>query len=163
MKKLTLSLMILFSIAYSANAQIIPATATEFLNKSLKEWKPAPGFCNEKKWILTGDFDNNGRQDYLVRVKSGKSPKPMMLDLVAFLSFDDGSYQPEGVLGVLYTDEMLRSSFSVLKKGTDVPLRKGEDRSTKLRTDAISQYSCETDANRTLIYEDGEFKDFHHN
>ena len=163
MNKLTLCLAILLSSTCIADAQTVPAKVTALLNEAIKGWKPAPGFCDGKKWVLTGDFDGNGRTDYLVRIKNGKSAKTMMLDVIAFLSLDDGSYQREGVLGDSFTGEMLRSSFSVIKKGTKIQLGEGEGEIITLKTDAASQYICETDAVKTLVYENGMWRNIYEN
>ncbi len=161
MNKLTLCLAILLSSTCIANAQTVPAKVTALLNKSHKGWKPAPGFCEGKKWSLTGDFDGNGRKDYLVRIKTGTSAKTMTLDLIAFRASADGSYKSESVLSDEFTGEMLRSSFALVKKGTTVPLGEGEGGSIILKTDAVTQFICETDANKTMVYENGKWRNIY--
>ena len=103
----------------------------------------------------------NGRKDYLVRIKKGKSAKSMRLVLIAYLSSADGSYQPEKILDDEYSGDLLRSSFSVIKKGTKIQLGEGEGPIVTLKHDAASQYVCETDAVKTLIYEKGKWRNIY--
>lgn len=163
LNKLILCAAILLTSICIINAQTVPTKVTKSLNKFYKGWKPARGFCEAKKWALTGDFDGNGRKDYLVRIKSKEPGKPTTLELIAFLSFDDGSYQPEGILSDPLRGEMQRSSFSVIKKGTKIQLGEGEGEVITLKTDAASQYICETDAVKTLIYEKGKWRNIYDN
>ena len=162
MKRLTLLLAItIFAVAFS-NAQTVPAKVTSSLNHFYKGWRQAPGKCDSRKWFLTGDFDGNGRRDYLVRFTTGKTTKSMRLNLVAFLSFDDGSYQPKHILDDRYSGDLkLNSSFSVAKKGTKIQLGEGEGPTITLANDAASQYVCQTDAVKTLVFENGKWRNIY--
>ena len=162
MKKTILCFLILVASALVANTQTPPVKVTSSLNHFYKGWKQAPGKCDSRKWFLTGDFDGNGRRDYLVRFTTGKTTKSMRLNLVAFLSFDDGSYQPKHILDDPYSGDLkLNSSFSVTKKGTEIQLGEGEGPKVTLANDAASQYLCQTDAIKTLIYAGGKWKNIY--
>src|SRR5262245_27332159 len=143
MKKLTMSFAIVLLTTWAANAQSIPADATKFLNQHYKGWKPAPGTCDNRSWFVTGDFDADGMKDYVVRVKTGTTAKAMKLILVAFLNFGGGPlYRSQQILSDPYKGEMLRSSFTMIKKGTKIQLGEGDGPTIALENDAVSQYIC---------------------
>ena len=157
MKNLTLCLMFMLFSAWVSNAQNVPAGITKYLNANHVGWTKARGFCEGKKWFLTGDFNGDRKIDYVVRFKIGKTPR---LRLYAFVKKGKG-YLPLQIFDEAYDDELARSSFSIIKKGTTVSLGQGEEGSgptTKLKTDAVTQYICETDAAITYIYKNGYFK-----
>ena len=161
MKKLTLCFAILLLSVLFSNAQTVPAKVTAFLNKFYTGWKKAPGACENRKWFLTGDFDGDGGKDYLVRVKTGKSAKSMRLNLIAFFGGSDGMYPAKQILDDAYQGDLLRSSFSVVKKGTQIQLGEGEGPTITLENDAASQYICETDAVKTMVYETGKWRNIY--
>lgn len=160
MRKLPLVIAALFIFVCVSKAQTLPSKITTFLNRSYAGWKQAPGACENRKWFLTGDFDGNGMKDYLVRVTTGKSSKAR-LNLIAFFGYDDKSYPAKQILDDRYTGEMLRSSFSVMRKGTKVQLGEGEGPTITLKNDGASQHICETDAVRTLVYESGKWRNIY--
>src|SRR5688572_5471808 len=86
MKKLILCLAMMVLSVWASNAQTVPAGVTKYLNANHAGWTKAPGFCEGKKWSLTGDFDGNKQTDYVVRVKVGKTARTARLHLVAFLN-----------------------------------------------------------------------------
>lgn len=161
MRKITLCLLVFCFSAIGAEAQTLPARITTFVNGHYVNWKRAPGTCDSRKWFLTGDFDGDGLKDYLVRVKTGKSAKSMRLNLIAFFGSDDGSYAAKQILDDPYKGDLLRSSFSVIKKGTKIQLGEGEGPTVTLDNDAASQYICQTDAVKTLIYKNGKWKNIY--
>ena len=161
MKKLTLCFGATILLACAANAQTLPAKVTGLLNKHYTGWKQAPGTCDDRKWFLTGDFDGDGSKDYLVRVKTGRSARSMRLSLVAFFGSKDRSYSANEILDEPYKGDLLRSSFSVIKKGTMIQLGEGEGPTVTLANDAASQYICQTDAIKTLVYKDGKWKNIY--
>lgn len=157
MKKAVFTLLLVLIAAWAAAAQTLPVKITGFLNHFYSGWKPAPGACENKKWFLTGDFDGDRSKDYLVRVKTGKSPRSMRLNLIVFFGSEDGKYPAKQILDDAYKGDLLRSSFSVIKKGTKVQLGEGEGRVIALQNDAASQYICETDAIKTFIFKGGKW------
>jgi hypothetical protein len=112
--------------------------------------------CENKRWILNADFDGDGVRDYLVRIRTGRSSNTR-LDLIAFFGSGRGNYAAKQILDDPYKGDLIRSSFSVIKKGTIIPLGEGEGPILTLAHDAASQYICETDAVKTLIYKDGKW------
>ncbi len=156
--KITCFLSILLLSVWVSNAQTIPASITNQLNTSYKGWIKVPGFCEGKKWALPADFNGDKKTDYVIRFKVGK--KSPRLFLFAFIN-KGGKYMPVKIAEDDYSDDFLRSAFSTIKKGTTVSLGQGEEGtgpSIKLKTDAVMQYICETDAGKTYIYDNGEFK-----
>jgi hypothetical protein len=139
-----------------SNAQTAPVKITKYLNANHAGWKQAPGFCEAKRWFLTGDFNGDRQTDYIIRFKAGKTSR---LRLYAFVK-EGKNYLPLKISDDVYDDELRRSAFSVIKKGTTVSLGQGEEGegpTTKLKTDAVTQYICETDAAITYVYKNGRF------
>lgn len=165
MKRIILSLTLMLFGVCSATAQTVPAKIKKFLDDyytspELGAWKKAPGYCEGKKWILTGDFNGDGRTDYLARIITGKTAKKRSLHLIGFIN-NKIEYTPDPFFEEAYSGELLRSSSTIIKKGTTVSLglgEEGEGPSMDLKADAIAQYICETDASITYVYKDGEFK-----
>lgn len=152
----------LFAAAFTSTAepQALPAKVTGFLNHFYTGWRQAPGVCENKKWVLTGDFDGDGKRDYLVRVKTGKTSK-VRLNLIAFFGGDGGNYAAKQILDDPFKGDLLRSAFSVIKKGTKIHVGEGKGPVITLRNDAASQYVCQTDAVKTMIYEGGRWRNIY--
>lgn len=155
----------LFVFVSSLSAQVLPAKIKKFLDESYSAgsggWKQAPGSCDGRRSIVTGDFNRDGRTDYLVRITTGKSAKDKRLHLIGFIN-QKGDYVPDAFFEDSYTDDLLRSATSIIKRGTNVNLglgAEGEGPSIDLEADAVTQYICETDASLTYVFKDGEFKD----
>ena len=161
MKKLTLCFLALLLSAWVSSAQTIPAKITGSLNRHYAGWKQAPGSCDNRKWFLLGDFDGDGIMDYVVRIKTGKSARSMRLKLIVFFGVDGGEYPTTKILDEPYKSDLLRSSFSVIKKGTKIQLGEGDGPTITLENDAASQYICQTDAIKTLIFKDGAWKNIY--
>ncbi len=165
MKRIILLLSMMFLFVGISNAQTLPAGIKSYLDANYTAskggaWAKAVGYCEGKKWLITGDFDGNQQIDYIVRFKVRKTARSTRLHLVAFLN-TGGKYTPMKIFEDAYKDEFLRSAFSLLKQGTTVSLGQGEEGegpTTKLKTDAVIQYICETDAAITYIYKNGKFK-----
>lgn len=156
MKKLTFCLVFVCLSVWAVSAQTLPAKITGFLNRYYTGWTQAPGTCENRKWFLTGNFDGDGFKDYLVRVKTGKSSKAR-LNLIAFFGGEDKTYPPKQILDDAYKGDLLRSSFTVVKKGTKIQLGEGEGPEITLETDAASQYICQTDAIKTFVIKGGKW------
>ena len=157
MKNLIFSAAFLLLSVWVSNAQTVPAGIKKYLNENHAGWTKVPGFCEGKKWFLTGDFNGDRKIDYVVRFRIGKTPR---LRLYAFVK-KGRDYLPVKISDEAYDDEMRRSSFSIIKKGTIVSLGQGEEGAgptVKLKTDAVTQYICETDAAITYVYKTGNFK-----
>lgn len=161
MKKLILCFVTLILWAPAATSQTLPAKITTFLNQQYPGWKQLAGSCDNKKWFLTGDFDGDGSKEYLVRIKTGKSSKSMRLKLIAFFGSGDRKYFARQVLDESYKGDLMRSSFAVIKKGTRIQLGEGDGPTITLENDAASQYICQTDAIKTLVYKDGKWKNIY--
>ena len=99
--------------------------------------------------------------DYVVRIKTGKSARSMRLKLIVFFGVDGGEYPTTKILDEPYQSDLLRSSFAVIKKGTRIQLGEGDGPTITLENDAASQYICQTDAIKTLIFKDGAWKNIY--
>lgn len=133
-----------------ANAQPVPSKITGFLNKFYTGWKQAPAICDNKNWMLRGDFDGDGKQDYLLRFRSGKGARSTKLNLLAFLNYSP-KYIPANIQDFKYDERARRSSFKVLKKGETIG-------GTKLETDSVMHYVCETDDAGIFTMKEGKWQ-----
>lgn len=161
MKQIILCAAIVIASVCVADSQTLPAKITEYLNANHRGWKKAPGFCEGKKWFLTGDFDGNKRIDYVVRFKIGKTAKTTRMRLYAFLKNEKGFYTSRQITENSDDADSRRSGFAIVKKGTMVNSGKGEEGEAptiKLKNDAVSQYICETDAATTYIFKNQKFQ-----
>lgn len=164
MKKLFVSIATILLAVWVLNAQTVPVKIKSFLDEyyttASGAWQQAPGFCDAKKWALIGDFNGDGRLDYVVRIKTRAEAGIVNLNLIAFLK-EGTEYDAVPFMIVQNKEDFLQSSFSVIKKGTTVDQglgAEGEGPMVKLKADAITSYICETDASRTYIYSDGKFE-----
>jgi hypothetical protein len=137
MKKLTLCLLVFCCATIVTNAQKLPAKITTFVNEHYPKWRAAAPTCDQRNWILRGDFDGDGKQDYVLRLRSGKSARSTKINLLAFLNYSP-NFIPANIQDFDYDERMRRSSFKVLKKGETI----GQ---TTLETDSVMHYVCETD------------------
>lgn len=168
MKKIIgiISFVVLFTAA--ANAQVLPAKIKAYLDSNFTSaesgpWKLAPGACGGGKAILTGDFNGDGRTDYLVRFITGKFTRDRSLHLIGFIN-KNADYIPDAFFEDEYTGDMLRSATSIVKKGTFVNSGPSEDSEApmiSLKTDAVAQYICETDQSITYVFKGMEFKNLY--
>lgn len=158
MKHIISGLLLSFVFIAAATAQVVPAKITAYLNSNYAGWKQAPGACDTKRWVITGDFNDDGRTDYLVRIITGTFSRDRSLHLIGFIN-QKGEYLPDPFLDEEYTDDLKRSATSVIRKGTPISANdEGTGPFITLKSDAIAQYICETDASNTYIYKDGEFR-----
>ncbi len=161
MRRIALAILLVIASAVAAEAQTLPAKVTSFLNRFYAGWKPAPGTCENRRWFLTADFDGDGFKDYLVRVGTGKTAKTMRLNLIAFFGSEDKKYPAKQVLDDPFDSDLRRSSFAIVRKGTRIQLGEGEGPTITLVNDAASQYICQTDAIKTLIYKHGKWENIY--
>ena len=150
MKKLTLCLLLFSCATIVTNAQKLPAKITSFVKQHYPNWKAAAPTCDQRNWILRGDFDGDGKQDYLLRLRSGKSARSTKINLLAFLNYSP-NFIPANIQDFAYDERMRRSSFKVLKKGETIG-------GTKLETDSVMHYVCETDDAGIFTMRDGKWQ-----
>lgn len=151
-------------LSVTAISQVLPAKIKKYLDDNYSSaesgaWKKAPGNCGGSKWLLTGDFNGDGRSDHLVRLINGKGAE-QQLHLVAFIN-EKGGYTPDAFYDETYSGDVTRSASSIIKKGTSVSIGSGEEGNGPkkvLETDAITQFVCETDASMTYVFSGGEFR-----
>ena len=150
MKRIMLCLLLLCCAATAANAQKLPAKITSFVKGHYPNWKAAPPTCDQRNWVLRGDFDGDGKQDYLLRLRSGKSARSTKINLLAFLNYSP-NFIPANIQDFAYDERMRRSSFKVLKKGETIG-------GTKLETDSVMHYVCETDDAGIFTMREGKWQ-----
>ena len=100
-KNIVLALAMTLIISASAYSQVLPAKIKKYLDDNYTSaesgaWKKAPGNCDGSKWLLTGDFNGDGRSDHLVRITNGKGAD-QQLHLVAFIN-EKGGYTPDTII-----------------------------------------------------------------
>ena len=154
MKNLILCVTTVVLSVWVSNAQNLPAKITSFVNDHYKGWKQTPGTCENRNWALRGDFNGDGKSDYLLRFRSGNSVKNTQLSLLAFLNHAP-NYIPANIMDAKYDGDMKRSSFKIMKKGETVQLVGGP---VKLRTDAVMTYVCETDNVSVFVLRQGHWQ-----
>lgn len=166
MKQIIPGLLLIFVFAAAASAQVVPAKIKKFLDDyyssaDMGKWRQAPGACSGKKWLLTGDFNNDGRTDYLVRILAGKGVE-RSLHLIGFIN-EKGDYIPDPFFEEEYTADTKRTATTIIKKGSSISstlLGEGEGSTTMVKADLVNQYICETDAAIVYSYKDGQFKKY---
>jgi hypothetical protein len=157
---------VLLFAAASVGAQAVPRLVRGFLDAYYTTpadgvWKPAPGYCDPKKWILIGDFNGDGRVDYVARILTGRKAAKKRFHLIAFLAKKD-EFEPIPFLEEPFDRDFRRSGFIILRKGTEVNLglgAEGEGPSMKLAADGVSHFLCFTDGFKNFIYRDGRMKE----
>ncbi len=157
--------LVLFILAAAASAQVVPVKIKKFLDdyytsSEMGKWQQAPGACDGKKWLLTGDFNNDGRTDYLVRILAGKGIE-RSLHLIGFIN-EKGDYTPDPFFEEEYAGDTKRTATTVIKKGSSISsmlLGEGEA-TTRVNVDLVNQFICETDAAIVYSYRDGQFKKY---
>ena len=82
--------------------------------------------------------------------EAGKSARSTKINLLAFLNYSP-NYIPANIQDFDYDDRMRRSSFKVLKKGETIG-------GTKLETDSVMHYVCETDDAGIFTMKDGKWQ-----
>ncbi|MBK8304656.1 MAG: hypothetical protein IPK98_15130 [Chloracidobacterium sp.] len=166
MKKIISGIVLGFVFVGAASAQVLPVKIKKFLDdyytsSEMGKWQQAPGACSGRKWLLTGDFNDDGRTDYLVRILAGRGID-RSLHLIGFIN-EKGDYTPDPFLEEEYTGDTRRTATTIIKKGSSISstlLGEGEGSTRMLTTDLVNQYICETDAAIVYSYKDGQFKKY---
>ncbi len=166
MKKIISGIVLGFVFVGAASAQVLPVKIKKFLDdyytsSEMGKWQQAPGACSGRKWLLTGDFNDDGRTDYLVRILAGRGID-RSLHLIGFIN-EKGDYTPDPFLEEEYTGDTRRTATTIIKKGSSISstlLGEGEGSTRMLTTDLVNQYICETDAAIVYSYRDGQFKKY---
>lgn len=145
-------------MASSDKSKQLPASLFKYMDSRFKGWdiSPESELCGEKLLYGSGDFDGDGKKDYAVYFVLNKDTSNARLLLYAFL--DRGkNFQPFKISENKDAESFGFTSFSIVKKGTK--LQTGERRNdfVTLQADAITEYTCETDASSTYLYKSGKF------
>ncbi len=165
MKQIISRLLLSFVFVATASAQVLPVKIKKFLDDyytsaEMGKWQQAPGACSGRKWLLTGDFNDDGRTDYLVRIVTGKIGQ-RSLHLIGFIN-EKGDYIPDPFLEEEYKGDTRRTATTIIKKGSSISsVLLGEGGPTmRLSVDLVNQYICETDAAMVYSFRDGQFKKY---
>ncbi|HRH44618.1 MAG TPA: hypothetical protein PKY82_23480 [Pyrinomonadaceae bacterium] len=71
--------------------------------------------------------------------------------------YRNGDFKPELFYETALTDDLRRSSSIIINRGATINFE--DNQNFELKTDAIVQYICETDASKTFVYQDDKIKD----
>jgi len=135
----------------------LPSRLQSYLNKNYTGWKvtPVADGCDAefKGAFASGDFDGDGRRDYIVKLIRGRKGY-----IMAFLE-RRGGYEEHILHGNLSMADIRRTGIKVFRKGERVPVGDPEDESSyrRLTNDAPFDGPCESDAGGAHIYQDGSF------
>ncbi len=152
-KKLVVILVLIFSLAFMAQAQALPAKIKNYLNKSYAGWKiqPTRSNCGSGKSVVTGDFDNDRKIDYAVKIERGKRGY-----IVAFVARKN-DYAPF-VLYNLPAAELKDMTLIIYRKGEKYYTEMGEESSAiTLKADALYDVPCESDNGLLHVFRNGRF------
>ena len=152
-KKLVAIYILIFSFANAAQAQILPAKVKSYLNKSYAGWKiqPMQSNCGSGKSVVTGDFDNDRKTDYAVKIERGRRGY-----IVAFVARKN-DYAPF-VLYNLPAAELKDITLIIYRKGEKYYHEMGEESSAiTLKADALYDVPCESDNGSLHVFRNGKF------
>lgn len=140
-----------------AVAQALPLKIRSYLDKNYRGWRPvsiADGCYSEFRGASAwGDFDGDGKRDYLIKFVKGKHGY-----IMAFLERKYG-YESHVLHGDLSAADIRRIGIKVFRRGEKVPVGDAEDESSyeRLTNDAPFDGPCESDAGGVHIYRNGRF------
>ena len=151
--KCTAILILIFSFANAAQAQTLPAKVKDHLNISYAGWKiqPTRSNCGNGKSVVTGDFNNDRKTDYAVKIQRGKRGY-----IIAFVARKN-DYAPF-VLYNLPAAELKDMTLIIYRKGEKYYKEMGEESSAiKLKADALYDVPCESDNGLLHVFRKGKF------
>ena len=135
----------------------LPLKIRNYLHKNYAGWKLvsiADGCSSEFKGAFaSGDFDGDGKRDYVVKFTKGEKGY-----IMAFLNRKYG-YESHVLHGNMSVEELKNTGISVFRKGKRVPVGdpQREDSYQHLTNDAPFDGPCESDAGGVHIYRNGKF------
>ena len=139
------------------NAQaVLPLKVRSYLNQNYRGWKltsMADGCSSEfRRAVATGDFDGDGRRDYLLKFIRGRNGY-----IIALLERRNG-YEAH-VLESMSAAAIKSTGIRVFRKGERIPMGESEDQSSarRLTNDAPFDGPCESDAGGVHVYQNGRF------
>lgn len=134
----------------------LPLKVRSYLNQQYRGWKltsMADGCSSEfRRAVATGDFDGDGRRDYLLKFIRGRKGY-----ILALLERRNG-YEAH-VLESMSAAAIKSTGISVFRKGERMPMGDAEDPSSnrRLTNDAPFDGPCESDAGGVHVYQNGRF------
>jgi len=152
-KNLVAIYILIFSFANAAQAQTLPAKVKDHLNISYAGWKiqPTRSNCGSGKSVVTGDFNNDRKTDYAVKIQRGKRGY-----IIAFVARKN-DYAPF-VLYNLPAAELKDMTLIIYRKGEKYYKEMGEESSAiKLKADALYDVPCESDNGLLHVFRKGKF------
>ena len=152
-KKLVAIYILIFSFASATQAQILPAKVKDHLNVSYAGWKiqPTRSSCGSGKSVVTGDFNDDRKTDYAVKIQRGRRGY-----IIAFVA-GKNDYAPF-VLYNLPAAELKDMTLIIYRKGEKYYKEMGEEKSAiKLKADALYDVPCESDNGMLHVFRKGKF------
>ena len=152
-KKLVVISVLIFSLFNSAQAQALPAKIKSYLNKNYAGWKiqPTHGNCGSGKSVVTGDFDNDRKTDYAIKIERGNRGY-----IVAFVARKND--YAAFVLYNLPAAELKDMTLIIYRKGEKYYTEMGEEKSgITLKADALYDVPCESDNGLLHVFRNGKF------
>lgn len=150
-----------FLMLFFANviySQTLPTKIKSYLDSNYKGWKipKMSGNCGDLKSIATGDFDGNGKTDYVLKISTSK--KGFML---AFIN-QNNDFKPF-LLHKFELSEIKDVGVLIYKKGEKYSLGEPGEENAKyitLKNDAPYDGVCESDSGGIHVYKNGKFIDY---
>lgn len=148
----------LVKMASSDKSKQLPGTISKYLDNRFKDWEISPEsqLCGEKALFDSGDFDGDGKTDYVVFFVTNKNRTNSRQFLYAFLN-KGNYYQPFKISEDAEAGNFSSNSFAVNRKGETLQTGEGRDDVLILNVDAITEYTCETDGANTFLFSNGKF------
>ncbi len=153
-KKFAIIFVLILSLANFAQTQTLPTKIKSYLDKNYRGWKisPTPSYCGDGKSVVSGDFNGDKKTDYAAKIFKGKKGY-----IIAFLTRAN-DYNPY-LFHSLTAAETRNTALILYRKGEKYYTELGEESSAiTLKTDALYDSPCESDAGGIHLFRNGKFE-----
>ena len=121
-------------------AQTVPSKIVSALNEKHKGWTLVENKCGLRKSIFTADFNEDGREDYVIQFLSTNEKGKRIIHQVAFYSTKSDFIENE-LFEEDYEGIGVKLAFEILPVGTDLKLEPSYD----LTPGGARVYVCDSD------------------
>jgi hypothetical protein len=156
MKKISLILVFISIVSFTAKAQTVPAKVKNYLKVNYPNWVIGKSWVVDSKpltAIVSGDFNGDGEKDYAVLIT--KDDRVYALALLA----NKHSFKAINMLTQKDGNERWIAGIDVTEKGTEVFVHNDRGdviKKVKLKTDGINVYDGER-MSHIFYLENGKF------